>query len=410
MNHDQRSTFLQHRLTPGSLSKSSRVQKAPPKKSKTRAPQRLTSVLPVAPVAQRAPLLDVPTEIGLEILELALIATPSAAATLATVSKRFSALVANIIYKTVILGSLEAIALFNRTVRSKPAIFLETHVRTLAITCSSSYDTKARVQLEEIVAACTGVRILAIPRPGILTSALISRTRPAQLIIQNFDACTPFEWDPLFDQAPESPAAHLSTPLTHLRICEPGIVWHSPGSTLDFFGPLPHLTHLALARSISPEPNFNDRVFVQEICTILASRAGLKMLVVSIYPARWPKPTRAACSLCSHSCLCKALIRVSETDKRLVLLTAGWDTLVEEDPFGFPDLRSTSPPFANHGSWRPGWRSFWENWRMSDKRIVSLASGWEPEISPDAVRWMYPSLPVQLRERRNFWENWLVME
>ncbi|KAJ7502989.1 hypothetical protein B0H11DRAFT_2188108 [Mycena galericulata] len=405
MNYTPRPPALVPQRLPLGTSPSGRVRKAPPNKPKGRGPRHS---MPTVPVASRSsPLLDMPTEIGLEIMELALMATPST--TLAVVCKGFNALVAKILYKTVVLDSLEAIALFDRTVKSKPAGFLETHVRTLAVTVNSRlYSKKARVELEEIVAACTGLRTLAIPGPGILTSALISQTRPVELIIQKFDACTPFEWDPLFDQVSESPAAHLCTPVTHIRICEPATVWHSPLESLEFFGPLPHLTHLALARSVSAEPNLNDRVFVEEIRDILASRKALKMLVVHIFPARWPKPTRAACSLCSHSCLCKRLLRVAETDNRLVLLTAGWNTLVEEDPCGFPDFESTSPPHANHGSWRPGSRSFWENWRMSDKRVVSLTTGWEPEVLQDAMQWTYFSLLAQLRERHDFWARWLM--
>jgi len=80
----------------------------------------------------------------------------------------------------------------------------------------------------------------------------------------------------------------------------------------------------------------------------------------------------------------------------------------EEDPFGHPDFQSTSPPFANHGSGRPGFKSFWESWRMSDKRVVSLTTGWEPEVSKGAVQWTYLSLSTELRQRTDFWENWLL--
>ncbi|KAJ7125126.1 hypothetical protein C8R44DRAFT_782389 [Mycena epipterygia] len=408
MNYSLPHPLLQHRLplTP-TIPRARRDHALPIPKKPTGT--RIRAVAPPAPVvaSRAAPLLDVPAEIGLEIMQLALIDTP--ANTLAVVSKAFSALVSAIIYKLVVLDCQETIALFHRTVRTKSPEFLDTHVLTLAVT-SRFYSTRARAQLEEIVAACTGVRTLAIPRPGILASALISHTTPRELIIQKFDAVTPFEWDPLFNQASECPAAHLSVPLTHLRICEPGTVWHSPLSTLEFFGPLPHLTHLALARHVNPDKTFNDTVFVEELRTLLTSRPGLKMLVVNLFPARWPKPTRAACSLCSHGCICKALINVTVADKRLVLLTTGWDTLVEEDEFGVPDFQSTSPRYANHGSWRPGAISFWENWRVSDKRVVSLATGWEPEISPGAVQWTYPALPNQLRGRHNFWEHWLMPE
>ncbi|KAJ6593461.1 hypothetical protein B0H19DRAFT_1090411 [Mycena capillaripes] len=326
-----------------------------------------TTQMPVAPaLASRGQMPDIPTEIGLEIIELALIATSSS--TLSAVSKKFNALVCKIIYKTVVLNRLSRIALFHRTVRSKSLEFLEAHVRCLAVT-STSYTPEARIQLEEIVAACTGLRTIAIPRPGILTSAAISATRPSELIIQKFDAMTPFEWDPLFDEAVDSPAARISQNITHLRICEPGAAWHSPLATLEFFGPLAGLTHLALARSVNPRRNPNDALFVAEVRTLLDTRPGLKMLVVNLFPARWPEPTLTTATLCSHNCLCKALIRVA--DKRLVVLATGWDSVMEQDAQWLSGFRPTFPPPANHGSSRLGSVSFWENWRMSDRRVVS---------------------------------------
>ncbi|KAJ7169064.1 hypothetical protein C8R43DRAFT_945033 [Mycena crocata] len=381
-----------------------------PKKptGRARTVRKVARPLSRPPTSGAAPLLDVPAEIALEIMEFALLHTPSH--TLALVSKAFNDLVCRIIYRTVVLDSLERIDLFNRTIRSKSLEFFNSHVRTLAV-ISKSYNINGRMQMEEIIAACPGLRTLVIPRPGILASPLISSTTPSEVIIQGFDAVTPFEFDPLFGYV-RSPAAHISTPLTHLRICEPGQVWHSPLSILEFFGPLPHLTHLALAQRVSPTKIDNDTVFVQEVRVILANRPNLKIFLVNIFPARWPKPTRAAWSLCSYSCICKALIHVAETDRRLVLLTTGWDTIVEEDEHGFRDIHSTSPPSANHGSWRPGAISFWDNWRMSDKRVVSLAAGWEPEVLQDdsATKWSYTSLATELRERNIFWEHWPMPE
>ncbi|KAF7362258.1 hypothetical protein MVEN_00572200 [Mycena venus] len=372
-----------------------------PKKSRGRAvPVR--GVMSSAP-ARASPLRDIPTEIGLEIVELALLSTPSTI--LALVSKKFNALVCKMIYKTVILDRLSRITLFHRTVLSKSLEFLGTHVLTLAVT-SRSYTTEARIQLEQIVAACTGLRTLAIPRPGILASGVISRTRPIELIIQKFDAMTPFEWDPLFAQEiVVSPAARISQNLTRLRICEPGQVWHSPLETLEFFGSLPGLTHLALARHVNPYGGLNDGAFVSEIRTLLETRPELKMLIVSLFPAAWPRQVPATFSLCGHSCICKALIRLADTDKRLVVLATGWDTLLEPDK----DPRSPFPPHVNHGSARLGVVSFWENWRMSDKRVVAFTTGWEPEIVADAVKWTYPTVPTELSDGSNFWGNWLTL-
>ncbi|KAJ7270024.1 hypothetical protein B0H12DRAFT_1229281 [Mycena haematopus] len=358
------------------------------------------------PVMSRgSPLRDIPIEIGLEIIELSLLSTPPT--TLALVSKRFNALVCKIIYRTIILDDIFRIALFHRTVSLKSPEFLSTHVLALAVTSRTRYTVEARNQLEYIVAACTGLRTLAIPRPAILASSMTSRTQPTELIIQKFDAVTPFEWDPPFaHDLVDSPAPHISQNLTHLRICEPGEVFHSPLASLEFFGPLAGLTHLALARHVNAENaerTLNDGVFVKEIQKILETRPSLEMLVVSLFPVRWPLSTRVATSLCGHSCICKALIRVANADKRLVILATGWDTLV---PDHFSSL-TFNHPHANHGSTRLGNMSFWENWRMSDKRVVSFATGWEPEILlQDSRKWTYPTVPKELIGGHNFWENW----
>ncbi|KAJ7188699.1 hypothetical protein C8R46DRAFT_1023972 [Mycena filopes] len=369
---------------------------------------------PVAPgPSRRSPLLAIPTEIGLEIMEFALLVAPATA--LAVVSKQFHALVCKIFYKTVTLDRHLRIVLFHRTVRNTKgrdsSHHLLSHVRTLALTSRLDYTSETRTMLEEIVGACTALRVLVLPRPGILAAPVISGLQLVEVTLQKFDAETPFEWDPQFAQAVDSPAAPLCQKLTHLRVCEPGSGWNSPFATLEFFGALQNLTHLALARRVSLRSQVtpNDGVFVREIRAILASRPALQMLVVSVFPARWPNPTRALCSLCSADCICRALSLVAEVDSRLVVLFAGWNTLVEQNEYGFPDFISTSPPAANHGRWRsPGSMTFWENWRISDKRIVSLTAGWEPEILQGAVPWTYFAVGDELRGGHDFWKHWAI--
>ncbi|KAJ6631601.1 hypothetical protein B0H10DRAFT_1753956, partial [Mycena sp. CBHHK59/15] len=224
----------------------------------------------------------IPVDIGLDILELALIETPPT--TLLLVSKAFNALVSTIIYKTVVLDSLQKVALFHRTIASKPPDFLATHVKTLAVT-AERYTSEARTQLEDIIAACNGLRTLVIPRPGVLAATRDPRATPTELVIQKFDAVTPFEWDPPFAHAAERPAAHLSAALTHLRVCEPGDVWHAPRAMLEFFGALPRLTHLTLARHVNAPNEQNDDVFVVDVRALLEARPALQMLVVSLFPA-----------------------------------------------------------------------------------------------------------------------------
>ncbi|KAJ6631612.1 hypothetical protein B0H10DRAFT_1979609 [Mycena sp. CBHHK59/15] len=255
-------------------------------------------------VASRTtPLLEIPTELGFEIIELAITQTPFSV--LASVSKAFNALVSSIIYKTVIIDSVQTMSLFYRTVKI--------HIKTLAITLEPERFTLAkRIELEEIIASCKGLRTLALPRPGVLAATLSPTHRTTHCPAKHCLHAAPLE----------RPAAHLSASLTHLRICEPGEAWHAPLSVLEFFGGLPHLTHLAW-----------------RLCALLVSRPKLKMLIVSIFPAHWPyyfdqmTPRRLA-------------------DSRLVLLAARIDGSKEAS---WACVSSTA-----RGS-QPRHRSFWED-------------------------------------------------
>ncbi|KAK7057571.1 hypothetical protein R3P38DRAFT_3304039 [Favolaschia claudopus] len=377
-------------------------------KSRTRpATMRLGLMRPPSVIApsRPSPLRNVPNEIALEIVELALrYQSQKNPTALALVSRRFNDLVCKLIYRNVTLDSLARIARFNRAVHLKSTEFLATHVDALAVTTQEHYTNEARVQLEEIVAACTGLRTLAIPRPGVLASNLISVTRPTELIIQKFDAMTPFEWDPPFAvTVVESPASHVSQNLKRLRICEPGQAWHSPLATLEFFGALEGLTHLALTRHVRsgwhiPSPT-NDNIFASEIQMLLQTRPKLRMLVVSLYPVSWPKLVPLGTTLCSVECLCKALGRLAQQDNRLVLLATGWETVTSDD-------NMTLHPAQNHGGDRLGNVCFWDSWKMSDKRVVSFATCWEPEILPNGVKWTYGA---ELLEGHDFWGNWVGM-
>jgi hypothetical protein len=298
-----------------------------PAAHKTRA--RALSLALIA-ASKTAPLLDIPTELGLEILELGL--THTTFSTLAAVSKAFSALIASILYRHVVLDSLETMSYFYRTTKSKSPDFLDTHIKTLAVTIEPwRFTPAARRELESIIAACTGIRAVSVTRPGILAQSLSHLrphyTFPSEVTIQAFDAITPFEWECSDGATPPCPAAHLSSSLTHLRISEPGDTWHSPLSILAFFGSTPHLTHLSLARRMDANTD-NDQVFVDEVSVLLASRANLRMLVVRIFPAQWPyyfDPTVTAVD----SSIWAALESVAAADTRLILVPAGFDRHTE---------------------------------------------------------------------------------
>jgi len=318
--------------------------------------------------SRAAPLLDIPTELGLEILELGLSHTPFS--TLAAVSKAFSALISTILYRHVVLDSVETLSLFYRTTKSKSPDFLDTHIKTLAVTIEPWRFTSATcIELEGIIPACTGIRALSVARPGILGHPLshptLHRALPSEVTIQSFDFTTPFEWERsatgAFLAAPSS-AAHLSASITHLRISEPGDTWHSPLSILAFFGSTPHLTHLALARRMDANTD-NDQVFVDEVSTLLASRRDLKMIVMRIFPAHWPHYFDETVSAESSS-IWAALASVAEADNRLILVPAGFESRADS-------ASSEHVPIArvwNRGAFSDFWERSRKDWEAREQQ------------------------------------------
>ncbi|KAJ7209765.1 hypothetical protein GGX14DRAFT_364485 [Mycena pura] len=291
---------------------------------KTRARALSLASLALVAASRTTLFLDIPTELGLEILELGLTHTPFS--TLAAVSRAFSALIEAILYRHVVLSTPKTMSLFYRTIKSKSPEFIETRIKTLAVTVEPWRFTAASgIELEGIIAACTGLRVISVPRPAVLANSLshysLHRTLPSEIVIRSFDT-TPFrerEHSPSGGAA-ASPAAHLSASLSHLKIAEPGDTWHSPLSILAFFGSAPHLTHLSLARRMDANTD-NDQVFVDEVQVLLASRPALRMLVVRIFPAHWPHYVDPSVPVAS-STIWAALAPVAEADKRLVLVAA----------------------------------------------------------------------------------------
>ncbi|KAJ7772114.1 hypothetical protein DFH07DRAFT_216498 [Mycena maculata] len=325
-------------------------------------PKTRTRALSLALIAsaRSAPLLDIPTELGLEILELSL-AHGTPFSTLAAVSKAFSGLISRIIYRNVVIDALETMSLFYRTTKSKASDFLDAHIKSLTITIEPwRFAPTARIELEGVIAACTGLRALTFVRPGILAVPLsrrpLHRTLPSEITLQSFDTTTPFDWEHLSTTAVpvalQSPAAHLSASLTHLRISEPGDTWHSPLTILHFFGSTPHLTHFALARRMDAN-EANDKVFVDELRMLLVSRPKLKILVVSIFPAQWPRYFDHTVSV-ESSTIWMALSSVAEADKRVILVAAGLEG--RKDGISWADF----PPTHRNLGCQSG---FWEYFR-----------------------------------------------
>ncbi|KAF7315122.1 hypothetical protein MIND_00026500 [Mycena indigotica] len=302
---------------------------APPKRTPRKpAPKRMPRTV-TQKLRRPSPFLKVPPEICFEIMEFALTSGASPV-NIGAVCKRFSSFVDEIIYKTVVLSSSKDIALFHRATTTKPVEFLTTHVRAVIVNARDCANVKARVQLEEILSSCRGVQTVVIPRPAILASpGIVAQKRLEEVTLQSFDAMTPFEIDPPFGVAPAHPAAHLSSKITHLRVCEPSgpPLWHSPLEIIKFFGAMDNLTHLALACWADPmPPNYHNRkskniLFAEDIRQLLL-RPRLKVVVVTIFAEKTPY-WGYSLPLCGALCACQVLARIS--DPRLVLLAASCD-------------------------------------------------------------------------------------
>ncbi|KAF9268589.1 hypothetical protein L218DRAFT_829698, partial [Marasmius fiardii PR-910] len=235
------------------------------------------------------PLLDLPAELILDILELSL--KDNKASTLAVVCKTICSFVDAILYRKVVLDSKETINLFHRTTLSKPPSFFATHVKNLVLMCSASPDSIQFRRILDITTTCAGLRSLVLPsgyKKGIIESIIrsIRSDALAEILIHSHEGLRSL-YNDIPDDAPLSLRPfNYTLPVTHLRISEPGDGFISPRSFLSAIGPLPRLSHLQLSRRINSNED-NDQVFVDDIDHILRSRPELQMLVVSVFPLTW---------------------------------------------------------------------------------------------------------------------------
>lgn len=242
--------------------------------------------LSLSVIASRSPLLELPTELVLEVLGLSLI--QSKPSTLSSVSKATKSFVEHIIYRTVILDSARSVALFHKIIERRSANFLALHVKKLIISWSPIPHSASARQIWDIVGACSsGLRSLALPNgfhPQSIAAVISSHEGLYELTIESYDEvdrlgrCASLHYLPA--------AFNGGSNLTHLRICEPSMHWCSPAAILESFGQLPHLTHLQLARRIHANDE-NDIIFVEDICNLLYHRKTMRQVVVSIFPPSW---------------------------------------------------------------------------------------------------------------------------
>lgn len=265
-----------------------------------------------------APILKLPSELIVSILELALQeCSPGGLATVCGVMRN---LVNLVIYRTVILDSFQTISLFHRTTSSKANPL--SYVKKMAITWNPEHRPQCLSnELQEIVSACSALRSLEIPslRQTVGIAALapaIDCEGPTELVIQTFDTC---------NNHPAS-CQSLSNSLTRLRICEPCMTWYSPSSILASFGSLPHLSHLQLARRTHSNED-NDQLFIDDIRNLLkVRRSALKMLIITIFNSQPWLPNEVVYD--SH--IWQLVCTVCNEDERVVLCVGEYGEWIDE--------------------------------------------------------------------------------
>jgi len=256
-------------------------------------------------VSRPTPFLNLPAELVLDILELALSETKPS--TLTTLSKVISYFVDIILYRTVVLHSKECITLFHRTTLSRPPTFFASHVKKLVV----SYKPQNLISLQraqQAISVCRGAPKLILSM-WFGMDCLASPMRDggvSELVLYSPNG-----------MATESPRKNfpdsLGDSITHLRVCEPGEGWTAPEEIMCAFGSLRGLTHLQLARRINSNVE-NDRKFEEQVRAILQTRPSLSTLAVIIYPQPW-----AAEEDVCESDIWTAMRELSEQDGRLFL-------------------------------------------------------------------------------------------
>ncbi|KAI0034713.1 hypothetical protein K488DRAFT_83776 [Vararia minispora EC-137] len=254
--------------------------------TRTQTRQRAYSISIVAALPSKITLDTLPSEVLLDILRYA-IPQPSwsrnkvSVSTLAVVNRTLYAACAALIYRTVVLRSPRALALFARTAKAHPAL-PAAHVRSLAFTCDTRMRPELRSFLGVAIRACSSLHTLVIPGaalPGlILPPAAHPVPAPKHVTLNGWGDIQALYADPTAP-SPTYPA-DLFRQTTHLSLAGPPAVWARPCDILHALGGPTRLTHLCLARRTGGNTD-NDAEFVSDV---LALRTRVKNIVVSMCP------------------------------------------------------------------------------------------------------------------------------
>lgn len=232
-------------------------------------------------ISRQSRLIDLPLELLFEIIHFALL--ESKASALSTIAKHITKTVNTILYRAVILDNIHRASLFLRTAKSNHSLLQ--HIRHFSVT-APDLTHQCWADIRSVLPHSKGLLSLALHN-GEDLSAFASATSEGELSALSSITIRQYSDLPVIALVHDE---HTPSPITHLRICEPSPVWHSPATIMSSFGCPQVLSHVQLSRRVRGNAD-NDEIFVSEVKEILQDYPELKTVVVSLFPPGWSAHT-----------------------------------------------------------------------------------------------------------------------
>ncbi|KZS91405.1 hypothetical protein SISNIDRAFT_487391 [Sistotremastrum niveocremeum HHB9708] len=286
-------------------------------------------------MSSQALILRLPNEIQFEILETAITLLPSSVFRLALICSHVCKLIDWILYRRVVLKSARALKLFAKNESLRDGRKVGEYVGSLAITAIPAFEGRDEAIIS-VLHACPNLRSLFLNSaliPSSPSTALVGRNPNINVLsLTDRPISTPLGLHlTLTNLTPiTSPALMALLPnTTHLHFAEPPhdtalTQWVDPLRILSSVPvPLHHLSHLSLPRREHANEE-NDIIFAQCISSLLSAPSALKVLVISIYPAKWEDEHDETAGIW------KLTKEIERRDERVVIRKAYFDGVMEE--------------------------------------------------------------------------------
>lgn len=287
-----------------------------------------------------APILCIPAEITLEILEHAISASRDSAFALARTCKHISHFVDTLLYRTVVLPTTLALVRLHRTLLERGPAFAAAYVRRIIVASSlPQWQGLMKAPLPDILNMCTGVRNIEITDAY---AHVLPSVRAFRLANTSPNMSAPCEVT-LSTYADLHAECGVLPGISRVRILAPSqYTWVPPHASLA--PALPGLTHIALPRRAGANED-NDEEFIKDVHAFLAA-PDMQMVVVVVWPPRYGN---GAQDEVTGSEMWKRAEEVRKGDSRVVVIEGRDD----ED-----DSTRRSPVLNTCGD------GFWERMRM----------------------------------------------